>query len=119
MDRSIWPCDNINHRMSKALGRWQLVSTWLLCAFLMAAYLDRLPDPPAVGPHGNEAKAACLNDHREGSLDQDRRWTGSVLPSLVVVRWLDSGTVSAAAYYGPCATQMRQASDSSPPSPAR
>ena len=103
--------------MSKATGRSQLVTTWLLCAFLMAAYLDKLPDPPAVGPHGNEAKAACLNDHREGSLDQGRRWARSLVPSLVVVRWIDSGIVFAAAYHVPCATQMRQASDSSPPSP--
>jgi hypothetical protein len=105
--------------MSKAIGRWQLMATWLLCAFLMAAYLDKLPDPPAVGPHGNEAKAAYLIDHREGSLNPGYRWARSLVPSLVVVRWLDSGIVFAAAHFVPCATQMRQASDSSPPGRAR
>jgi len=111
------PCDNINHHMSKAIARWQLGAIWLLCAFLTAAYLDKLPDPPAVGPHGNEAKVASLNDHREGSLDQGRGWARSLLPSLVFVRWIDYGVVFAAACHVPCATQVRQASDSSPPSP--
>ena len=60
--------------MSKATRRWQLAATWLLCAFLIAAYLDKLPDPPAVTPHGNAAKAAYLIDHREGSLNQGYTW---------------------------------------------
>ena len=101
--------------MSKVIARWQLVASWLLCAFIMTAYLDKLPDPPAVSPHGNEVKAPCLNDHREGSFEQGRRWARSLLPSLVVVRWIDSGIVFAAAHHVPCARQMRQASDSSPP----
>jgi len=103
--------------MSKAIARWQLGAIWLLCAFLMAAYLDKLPDPPAVGPHGNEAKAASLNDHREGSFNQGHG-SRALLPSLVVVRWIDYGIVFAATYHVPCAKQVRQASDSSPPSPA-
>ena len=111
-------CDSMSDYMSKAKGSWQLLATWLLCAFIMASYLDKLPDPPAVGPHGNEAKAACLNGHGEGSVDQDRRWAPrSLPPALVVVCWLDSRKVFSSAPPVPCPTQMRLASDSSPPNP--
>src|SRR5258708_4929597 len=81
--------DNIVHHMSKATGRWQLAPIWLLCAFLLVAYLDKLPDPPAVGPHGNEAKAVGLNDQREGPLSQSYGWARPLAPSVVVVRWID------------------------------
>ena len=101
--------------MRRAIGKWQLAATWLLCALLVAASLDKIPDPPAVGPHGNEAKPAGLNDHRDGPLSQTLKCTRPELAYPVAVRWLDLGKVFKIARHVPRASQMRQASDSSPP----
>ena len=101
--------------MRKAIQGWQLAATWLLCALLMAASLDKIPDPPAVGPHGNEAKTAGLNDHREGSLNQSFKCAWPPVSFSVVVRWLDLGKAFAAVHQVAHPSQMRQASDSSPP----
>ena len=32
-------------------------AAWLFCGFLVIASVDRLPDPPAIGPHGFDGKA--------------------------------------------------------------
>jgi hypothetical protein len=37
-------------RVFKASSKWLSVPVWLLCAFLLAAFLDQSPDPPAIKP---------------------------------------------------------------------
>jgi hypothetical protein len=76
--------------MLKASGKWPF-AVWLICAIVLAASLDKLPDPPAVKPHGSLVKQLRVSGHHEGSFDQDRKWSPSA-PAFVVC-WFDFGRV--------------------------
>jgi|SRR5579871_1387355 len=51
----------------------------VVCALVLAATLDAVPDPPAVAPHAVSAKASCLSEFvgafREQRLTSDSAWT--------------------------------------------
>jgi hypothetical protein len=103
--------------MLKAIAKWPF-AIWLICAFILAAFIlaasvDRLPDPPAVKPHGSVAKELRVSGHHEGSFDQDRNWSLSAPAS--VLPWFDFGRVFETEHSIRCARLVRQASDSSPP----
>ena len=99
--------------MLKVIVKWPF-AIWLICAFILAASLDKVPDPPAVKPHGSAAKELRGSTHHEGSFEQDRNWSLSVPAS--VMRWFDFGGVFEPEHPIRCARLVRQASDSSPPS---
>jgi hypothetical protein len=101
--------------MSNGAAKWRSFVTLLLSAFILAASLDRLPDPPAVKPHLTEAKAISLAGQLNASCDWERKWARSVAAALVVVRWFDLEKVFATPYPLDGPTLLRHASDSSPP----
>jgi hypothetical protein len=90
-------------------------AVWLLCALIVAACLDRLPDPPAINPSRIDARVLCLGNQLVSSTyDQPDRvvdFAGSysavqypvleyvLQPSLLVYR----------------SSVIRQAADPSPP----
>jgi hypothetical protein len=98
--------------MLKAIVKWPF-AIWLICAFILTASLDQLPDPPAVKPHGSVAKELHINGHHQGFFDQDRNW--SVSAPAFVVRCFDFGRVVETDYPIQRARLVRQAADSSPP----
>src|SRR5260221_721908 len=59
--------------MARAAAKCQLVVAQLLCAFILSASFDRLPDPPAVKPHAREAKVVRLGAQLDGCCDRDRK----------------------------------------------
>jgi len=34
-----------------------IAAAWLFCGFLVISSVDRIPDPPAIGPHGFDGKS--------------------------------------------------------------
>jgi hypothetical protein len=102
--------------MLKGVAKWHPFAIQFLCAFILLACSDQLPDPPAVRPDRNEAKTLRLSNHLEGALDQDQQWSGLVSAPLFTMRWFDTGKILEIGHPIRCATLVvRQGSDSSPP----
>ena len=97
--------------MLKAIFKWPF-AIWLICAFILVASFDRLPDPPAVKPHGRMAKVLNVSGHHERCFDKDRDWSLSVRPPE---SRFDFETVLEAEHLIHLSRLMLQASDSSPP----
>jgi hypothetical protein len=103
--------------MLKAVFSWRVFATWLLCAFILSAALDKVPDPPALRPGRKEAKAIRLDHHAGVSPHQAGKSFYSVPDVLLPVRWFDFGEVIGTGHPTPAVTLVRHAADSSPPFP--
>jgi len=99
----------------KAVVKWRLLATALLCVVVLAASVDRLPDPPALRPFRSEAKTSCLDPHFDGYCKDDGKSTGVAFTPVYIVRWFDFGYVFEADHAIRHASLFGQASDSSPP----
>jgi hypothetical protein len=100
-------------RVSKASSKWLLVPAWLACAFLLAAFLDQSPDPPAIKP-GLIAAASISN----GAADLSQLdWDGPVYLSAPIsaVRWIDFHNFIDADGFPFHRVLAKAAADSSPP----
>ena len=99
----------------KAVVKWHLLATALLCVVVLAASVDTLPDPPALKPFRSEAKTSCLDPHFDGHCKEDGKCTGVAFTAVYVVQWFDFGYVFEADHPLRHASLLRHASDSSPP----
>jgi len=100
-------------RVLKASSKWLLVPVWLLCAFLLTAFLDQSPDPPAIKP-GLLATASINGDPGNFS-HQD--WSGHqyACAPLAALRWIKIHNF-VEHHNGPLQKALaKTASDSSPP----
>jgi hypothetical protein len=103
--------------MLQPIAKFRPLAIGLLCILILAASLDKLPDPPALQPGRGDARAFCLDHHGEGSVDKDcacPRCCALILLSLV--QGFGFEQVFETDPPGHYVILMRQASDSSPPS---
>jgi hypothetical protein len=93
------------------------LAAWVLCALIVAACLDAVPDPPAIKPSKVEALSGILQSGHE-SLPQ-LRWSFGfqVTHEHLPVRCGVSTLLVMTRGLADCAVLTRQAADSSPPSP--
>ena len=99
----------------QAIAKFRPLAIGLLCAFILSASLDKLPDPPALQPGRGDAKAFCLDGHVEGSVDKDCECPRYASIPLPLVHWFDFAQVFETHPPVHHAMLVRQASDSSPP----
>src|SRR5258708_5837571 len=104
--------------MLEAILRWRALTTWLLCAFILSAGLDKVPDPPALRPGRKEVRTLRLDHHPQRSPHQVSRPLYSVPDAFLPLRCLDLERVIDTGDRTPSAALVRQASGSSPPFPA-
>jgi hypothetical protein len=88
----------------------------LLCALVVLASLDRLPDPPAVSPHPTGASVISSVSYSAAFFDQHQPCGASHSAPLFPVDWFDFARKFGARCLSNCAPLVRQASGSSPPS---
>jgi hypothetical protein len=101
-------------KVLKAISRFQRLLGWLLCAFVLSAALDNVPDPPVIKPHHNRAASVCLTGpHHVANheRDLDRGLASAPTP----LRRFDQSRRSESKPLLPLAPLLSQASDSSPP----
>jgi hypothetical protein len=101
--------------MMKVLLTWKLVVASLLCAFILTASLDRMPDPPAVKPHGSDAQLSNLNKYCDAYVPQDWRFHTYFSPAVSAVPWFDPSMDLRTKSRVRLNSLLRQASDTSPP----
>jgi hypothetical protein len=90
---------------------------YLLCVLIVIAAVDRVPDPPFLKPHHDQAAKLCFAGHQPADCDQARAFEQTLLHAL--------SQVPAFGWSAPCenrpqprlAACLRQACDSSPPLP--
>ena len=101
--------------MVQAIAKCRSLAIGLLCAFILAASLDKLPDPPALQPGRGDAKAFCLDGHVEGSAVTGCECPRCASILLSEVHWFDFAEVFETDLKVHHAILVRDASDSSPP----
>lgn len=84
----------------------------LLCAFLLVASLDTIPDPPAIGPHGVDAKAFALDSHAASIVDRQAEPHGA---RPILIPLVDPGRLIRPHFTLLPEVLLSRASDSSPP----
>jgi hypothetical protein len=88
---------------------------YLLCALIVIASVDRVPDPPFVKPHHDKVAKLCFDGAHQPAPDGDLVFEPALFhasPETRVFAWgisYDDGPQP------PSATYFRQACDSSPP----
>src|SRR5678809_211231 len=88
----------------------------LLCALVVLASLDNLPDPPAVSPHPTGASVLSGGSHVAACFDQNQPCGASHSVPVFSVDWFDLAETLGARRLINDSPLVRQASDSSPPS---
>jgi hypothetical protein len=101
---------------AKGLRRSASLAFWLLAACLLTAYLDRLPDPPAINAHSGVLIALNAECHSYTPADQQVRCQWSNSTSSVFIQWIQGGHIFEIEYRLHRLIRNSQASDSSPPS---
>jgi len=99
----------------QAIAKFRPLAIGLLCAFILSASLDKLPDPPALQPDRSDAKPFCLGDHVRGSVDKDCECPRCASIPFSAVHWFDFAQVFETDPPVYPAILVRQGSDSSPP----
>lgn len=84
----------------------------LLCALLISAVLDSVPDPPIIKPHGDKIATVYLVSPQQFA---DRSVGELVVKSPSLLHHVDDGVRSDHERVLPLAPLLKQASDSSPP----
>src|SRR5690348_9766802 len=98
--------------MRGGIAEWRTLAISLLCVFILAASLDKIPDPPAVQPFRSGAEILCPVNHIGGCFDQEGNRARPFSAPLVVVRWFDFRIVFEPDHPLYCATLIGQAADS-------
>ena len=101
--------------MLNRIAKCRTFAVRLLCALVVLASLDKLPDPPAVTPYPTGASVLCGGNHVEGFCDQNQACAPSLSAPLFPVYWFDFAKTYAARCLINWAPLVRQASDLSPP----
>ena len=101
-------------RVPKANSKPLPLYRWLLCALILIASVDRVPDPPVVKPHQDKAATLCFSSHQLAT-DQNRTLDRVLFDPSRQVRFVDWSFLSESKPPLPCTTYRSQASDSSPP----
>ena len=99
----------------KAIEKARLLTTALLCVVVLAASVDRLPDPPALKPSRSEVKSSGLKSHFYCAYDEDGQWAPVVVELMYPEQRFDFGSILKTAHPVRRASLVRQFSDSSPP----
>ena len=102
--------------MLNRIAKFRTLAVRLLCALVVLASLDNLPDPPAVNPHPAGASVISGGNHSAAVFDQSQLGGPSHSAPLFPVYWFDFAKTFGAHAPVTCAPLVRQASDSSPPS---
>ena len=94
--------------------QWARCTALVLCAFLVIASLDSIPDPPATRPPSGESKALCLREFP--TVAAQHAWKAA-LPVCchVPVRFVAIAHQFEARKPSPGLVLSRYASDPSPP----
>src|SRR5450759_905703 len=95
--------------------KWACGTVWLLCALIVAAFLDRVPDPPAVNPDRVKSKALCVGSQFESSAYQQPDWRFNFRAAHFAASCPVCENVLEPSLSGCHLHLMRQATDSSPP----
>ena len=82
---------------------------------MVAACLDRLPDPPAVNPNRIDAKALCLDTQLESAADHHPERVLNFSTYYSAVQYPVFENVFESTNFAHRLPLMRQAADSSPP----
>ena len=88
---------------------------YLLCALIVIASVDRVPDPPFVKPHHDKAAKLCFGGQHQSAPDTDLVFKQTLLdasPPAPIFAW---SVPCKNRPQLPLATCLRQACDSSPP----
>src|ERR1700704_2135656 len=88
---------------------------YLLCALIMIASVDRVPDPPSVKPHHDKAAKLCFGGQHQSAPDKDIVFEQTLLytaPQASLVAWIVPGEGGPRPPFPVC---LHQACDSSPP----
>jgi hypothetical protein len=101
--------------MLNRIAKFRTFTVRLLCALVVLASLDNLPDPPAVNPHPTGASVLSGGNHVASFFDQNKPGGPVHAPPLAPVYWFDFAKTFGAYALTNCAPLVRQASDSSPP----
>ncbi len=91
---------------------------YLLCALIVIASVDRVPDPPSVKPHHDKAAKLCFGGQHQSAPDNDLVFEQTVLctsPPASLIAWIVPGESRPEPPFALC---LRQAGDSSPPASA-
>ena len=91
---------------------------YLLCALIVIASIDRVPDPPFVKPHHDKAAKLCFGGQHQSNPDSDLLLKQTLIhpsPQALVFAW---SVPCENRSQVPFATCLRQACDSSPPASA-
>jgi hypothetical protein len=98
--------------MRKASQSFQRFLGWLLCALVLSAALDNIPDPPVIKPHRDKAASACLINPQQAADCSFNR--AAFRPAAPVLRF-EGGCDFKTKRPLPAEPLLIQASDSSPP----
>jgi hypothetical protein len=101
--------------MLNRIAKCRTFAVRLLCASIVLASLDNLPDPPALQPHPTGASVLRGGNHVEGFCDQNQGCAPSHSAPSFPVYWFDFAKTFTARCLIDCAPLVREASDSSPP----
>jgi hypothetical protein len=94
-----------------------LCTTWLLCITLVAASLDRVPDPPATKEGDSHSQFFGAIEQVQPSVQLNQDYISSLSDAPSAQSWLAFAVVSDVRYSIQCPL-VRQAADPSPPSRA-
>jgi hypothetical protein len=101
--------------MPKKGMKWIRTAAWLLFLALLSASLDRITDPPALKPHGAQARAFSLDHPLEATPSHNHECSGWVHNLPAEPRWLSFRLTFENHTVGHLPEVVRQASDPSPP----
>jgi hypothetical protein len=98
--------------VSRAVSRLQRFLAFLLCAALISAALDNVPDPPVIKPHRDKiASVYLMSPH----LLADRGTQERAVTPPAAARRVELGSCLDNQRAVPVPPLLKQASDSSPP----
>ena len=101
-------------QMMKLIIRYALWTTWALCALVISATVDDVPDSPAVLKDGSVSQPLLDSVHAQSIVEPQER-SLSALPENIPVRWHDIPRMPASGLPPNSLGAICRVSDSSPP----
>ena len=87
----------------------------LLSLLMVAAYIDSVPDPPAVTPHAASVKVCCLRDFSDGLRGQRLACDSDCISRPVPIHGVSLENATRPRHSSDWITLAAYAADSSPP----